>query len=515
MGLSDGALKSLIDLRDDVLPRLVDQLDQLAYTIVDEINQVHNLGTSFPPPSSLTGVTPVTDTDSFGFSGSVMIAVVDQTGVPITSPYSDEQYYRPLTLDLSSLDSGDGAGEPTMQTIIDEINDYYGPPQNRAAVGNLRDISIAAVSNSITDNGTGVEFDLQLDNTSYQDSTVVINSITLVGETGFTAATLPSPNSYEVNAGDRERTNIPFTVNFDSDINQTSYTVRLQVEVTAADGTVSTANIDYTVEDNVTGVKNDRYYADAVSLVSSTGSASFIEAPSSTRFATASLVDANGNAVSSGTSGFLKIEVESGQSYGLAIDSLDSQEIGVSTAATSSITNRGFSHYFEMNNLFIENSTTAGSAVNMAVRTDIITNPSKLALGTLTLSNQPISATEALYTYELGSGNSANVQSLAALAQTNVSFGAAGALPSTSTTISSYGIDIVSYTATITNSALEAADLEALGFEGLQELFQEESGVNVDKELADLIKFENNYNASARIISVVSGLFDSLINAFR
>src|SRR5690606_26141336 len=39
------------------------------------------------------------------------------------------------------------------------------------------------------------------------------------------------------------------------------------------------------------------------------------------------------------------------------------------------------------------------------------------------------------------------------------------------------------------------------------------SGVNLDEEAANLIKFEQMYNANARVISVARDLFDSLLAA--
>ena len=41
------------------------------------------------------------------------------------------------------------------------------------------------------------------------------------------------------------------------------------------------------------------------------------------------------------------------------------------------------------------------------------------------------------------------------------------------------------------------------------------SGVNLDEEAANLIKFEQYYNASAQIIQVARSLFDTLISSFR
>ncbi|MFT7110380.1 MAG: flagellar hook-associated protein 1 FlgK [Psychrobacter glaciei] len=41
------------------------------------------------------------------------------------------------------------------------------------------------------------------------------------------------------------------------------------------------------------------------------------------------------------------------------------------------------------------------------------------------------------------------------------------------------------------------------------------SGVNLDEEAANLIRFEQGYNASAQVISVARDIFSTLIGIFR
>jgi flagellar hook-associated protein 1 FlgK len=41
------------------------------------------------------------------------------------------------------------------------------------------------------------------------------------------------------------------------------------------------------------------------------------------------------------------------------------------------------------------------------------------------------------------------------------------------------------------------------------------SGVNLDEEAANLINFQNSYQAAAKAVSVANSLFDTLIGAFR
>jgi flagellar hook-associated protein 1 FlgK len=63
-----------------VLPAAQAQLDQLATQLADSLNAVHNQGTSVPPPSTLTGTTEVTASTALSATGTVRIAVADQSG---------------------------------------------------------------------------------------------------------------------------------------------------------------------------------------------------------------------------------------------------------------------------------------------------------------------------------------------------------------------------------------------------------------------------------------------------
>lgn len=41
------------------------------------------------------------------------------------------------------------------------------------------------------------------------------------------------------------------------------------------------------------------------------------------------------------------------------------------------------------------------------------------------------------------------------------------------------------------------------------------SGVNIDEELADIIKFQHGYNAAAKFISVMDDMINTVINGLR
>lgn len=513
--LTDGSIYGLLQMRDSIIPDLILQLDTLADAITNEVNAVHNNGYGFPPPSSLTGTTAVTNLTEVDFTGKVRIAVINNDGTPAPSPYSDEEYYRPLTLDFTTLNSGAGVGRSTVQTMIDEINDYFGPVQNRAVVGNLRDIQLVAVSDSLADAGTA-QFDLQLDNTSTKASTVVIQSITVTDPVGaYPASVLPVPNTYTIAAGERSRTSIPFTINFGAgaDAVTTPYTVTVSTQVTDASGNVSVADIEYVINDAVTGIRNDRYVAQDVTNVS--GTSAFIVAPGASTYASASLVNANGSPVAAGQTGFLKITTSSGRNYGVVIDELDSKEVGVPTASAEDVTNRGFSHYFGLNNLFVDNGAISGSALNMTVRSDIKTNPSLLTTGQLVLSKQPADPTTALYSYQAGSGNNKAAITIAELNQKSVFFSSAGNLPGINTTFGNYSADIIGSVATSALQTTNTKDAKQVGMDGLLTLLQKSAGVNSDEELALIMEFQREYGVSGRLIAITKEMFDTLLGSFR
>ena len=193
---------------------------------------------------------------------------------------------------------------------------------------------------------------------------------------------------------------------------------------------------------------------------------------------------------------------------------LNSQEVGLPSTPSSSVTNKGFSDYFGMNNFFEPHGTTCGSALNMSVRSDIVSNPSKLQRASLILSNQPSNPDTAVYTYEIGSGDNTILSSIASLNNVDVSFASAGGLPNITTTLTGYSADIIGYTSTISVRFYNVQQIEALGLEGLNDLLFKQAGVNTDDELARIIELENNYKASAQIISTIQELFRALQQAF-
>lgn len=103
--ITSGRLKGLIDLRDEVLPNLQSELDTLVHMLTKEINDVHNQGTAFPPPSTLTGTQDVAGADVISATGTFTLDIINTT---------DGTVVETDTIDLSAV--------TTVTALVNAIN---------------------------------------------------------------------------------------------------------------------------------------------------------------------------------------------------------------------------------------------------------------------------------------------------------------------------------------------------------------------------------------------------------
>jgi len=643
---NSGALKGLLEMRDEEIPLITAQLDELAVNIKDSFNAIHNKGAGFPPPTKLTGVNAFTIDQNFAFGGDVRVGLVNLDGTPVSDAFGSGGL-PPLTIPLSQYTGANGLGRMNSQEFIQEFNNYYGsPPTEIVTQGPFRDIDIAAISSNISSveatgniafvgnagvgdtididgttftfvangtasgattielgltlgetidevvtvlnnstlgtvasatysqnaagdtlivthdtsgtapngvytldadvtngggtaniNGVGAganpaasalglgtgtagvnansafQFDLELSNHTGGDATVEILEVLIDGNpTGQTMA------ASTVVAGERTRTGyngqsisvtLPGTQGEGG-----SNTLSVQVRTTDSAGIQTIATIDYVIDipDPSTDIQNDRYGFNIISA----GVANIVAQNNNDAFAVARFVDANGIKIletDTLTEGFLEIETDKG-SYGIVFDELNSAELGEAGVAATA-TNKGFSNFFGLNDFFVSSRTTKGSAYNLKVRDEFKDDPSKLATGSLSLSNQPTTVgSSPVYTYELGLGSNQTVTELAALRTASIEFSPAGSLPQLNLSFVQYTAEILSNTVVNSNIAATNIEQENLLFTTFTDRIDSASGVNIDEELANTIIYQNNYTASARLVSIVSELFDSLINTF-
>lgn len=496
--LQGGKLKGLMDIRDGELPKMLEQLDSLASTLRDELNAIQNDGVGYPPPASLTGTRQIRSDQEIGFTGSVMIAGLDSAGKPLTSAYTNDVNgkMRPLKLDFSEIYGPNGQGRPTVSDVVNEINQFYGAPSNRVGMGPLADARLVTIS----DNTTGpFQFQVEFDNPSANNlsiSILTINGAAATGGAVATAGEITRSGAYSVaGAG--------------------PYSIDVEVQFTDPDtGDVYNDIITYAVPAAASGLRGDRYEVAALSGAASPPLRGGIVIPDhNDDYIIARMVDINGNTVTDPTQpAFLQLLGNNGGR--VAIDELDSEEVGLANAAASA-TGRGFSHYFELNNLFVKNpETTPGSdAKNLKIRQDIITNPNLLSVGGLSRSPQPGGADpDPLYSYEMGIASNQIAERFAAMRTTSVNFDAAGTLPAFSNSLSDYTAEIYAFIGAAYNAADNDMKQQDILEKSYDERLSSVSGVNLDEELANTVLFQNAYSASARIITVVSTLFDTLLN---
>lgn len=171
---------------------------------------------------------------------------------------------------------------------------------------------------------------------------------------------------------------------------------------------------------------------------------------------------------------------------------------------------RGLSHFFGLNDLFRTpgvpmdgaGDPDQGAALSISVREDIVANPALLAAGRLIGEDAGDIA--------VATGDGTVAQKLAGAFDASIDFAAGGNLDARSATLAGYAGDLLQFQAGETARLERQTDFQ----EGLRDelTFRAEavSGVNIDEELTRLITLEQAFSASARVVSVVREMFDTL-----
>lgn len=188
--ISGGDIGALITLRDTTLPAAQSQLDQLATQLASAVNTVSNSASSVPAPTSLTGTTSVTSSTALSATGTVRLAVTDQSGNLVS--YSD--------LDLSSYS--------TVGDLVTAINGISGMSASVdanghlsiAATGSGNGVAINEMTSSVSSSSEGFSDYFGLNDlvTGTSASDIAVNSSILSGTDELQLATLDSSSSLTV-----------------------------------------------------------------------------------------------------------------------------------------------------------------------------------------------------------------------------------------------------------------------------------------------------------------------------
>lgn len=131
------------------------------------------------------------------------------------------------------------------------------------------------------------------------------------------------------------------------------------------------------------------------------------------------------------------------------------------------------------------------------------------------LSLAQYDATAAAGTPVITNGDSRGALAFQTLESQVVSFDAAGRLGSLGLSLGQYASAVLSNTGLVAAQAQDSAiDNSALARE-IEIRLTEVSGVNLDEELANMVMFQNAYNAAARLITAAQEMMDALLASVR
>lgn len=149
-----------------------------------------------------------------------------------------------------------------------------------------------------------------------------------------------------------------------------------------------------------------------------------------------------------------------------------------------------------MNNMF----TGGASADTVAVSSSYINNPSGFPTAKMRAEDGGVSSLD-----------NQTILQLAQLADTDLSFAAAGGLGTQSDTAVGYLGQISSNLAVDTSNAQDRVTYNQDLNDQITEMATSVSGVNINEELSQMLVFQNSFQASSRIITVVNDMMQELM----
>lgn len=167
--------------------------------------------------------------------------------------------------------------------------------------------------------------------------------------------------------------------------------------------------------------------------------------------------------------------------------------------------NFNFSHAFGLNNLF-----KGTGASNIAVADYLEASADFLASGALSMS-----ATLAVGDTAISPGDGTIAKRVADSLYQNVAFAAAGNFGIQNNSVMNYTQAFMTNAVFRSNAANEELETAEMLLKNSVRIMDSTQGVNIDEERALLLELENQYKASASVISTIQTLFDALLDAIR
>lgn len=197
-------------------------------------------------------------------------------------------------------------------------------------------------------------------------------------------------------------------------------------------------------------------------------------------------LDANGALVMTPKTGFGNIEI----------------------AVVSDNTSRGATG-ISLSNLFGMGASYRMNAAKGVKLTDLVAqNIGRLSLARVDLGVVP-------GTPAINVGDAKGAMAFEDLINITVAFARAGQLSAVSTTLGRYSANFLSNTALLAERANNLSNSSGALRRELETRIANISGVNMDEELANMVIFQNAFNAAARLIATAQAMFDALLDATR
>lgn len=451
--LKDGEIKGLVQVRDVTLPSLQNQLDELSGTLMTQINQIHNRGTAYPDtPDILTGSRTFIQAADGSYpqsirleSGDVRFTIFDAEGNQVST---------------TNLKGGIGFTQGSVSDMAAAIQDWMrsegGPnlPQAEVYVNNDGKLVINTGDSdygfSIVDEASSTP------GSDQQDAVIKFDA----GNNGLYAQTYEGFSSF-------------FGLNdmFTAQTNDSIY-----------DSKVVSANANL----GVTGMTtwsfsdSDKGFNFGTLTISPNDSLSDI------------VKSINDNPALNGT--IRASLVPNGSGYMLRIENLNGDQMEITETQGNNLLGR----------LGLEPSYV-GTAQTLAVREDMMTNPSLIAAG----SPEFVSST-GKYVMSPAANNIAN--QLAQAFNTTYNFKQSGTIGQTQTTLANYASTFVGNIASQTRNAEDTLAYQKELTNSIAMKEAKVSGVDLDEELGQMIIFQQTYAACAQAFTASKEILDMLLS---
>lgn len=131
------------------------------------------------------------------------------------------------------------------------------------------------------------------------------------------------------------------------------------------------------------------------------------------------------------------------------------------------------------------------------------------------LSLARVDLTAAAGTPAINVGDANGAMAFEDLINTTIAFSGAGQLSAVSTTLGRYAANFLSNTALLAERADNLNNSSGALRRELETRIANVSGVNMDEELANMVIYQNAFNAAARLIATAQAMFDALLDATR